>query len=83
MPSFPLAYAYPKGTRETRDLLRGRTYLFRKRAELLTHLQILNTQYNLAPFPKKLSFASNRAEMKVAERFADPSVRAIGFEGPA
>jgi transposase len=67
--TFPLAYAYPKGMRETRDLMRRRTYLVRKRAELLTHLQILNAQYNLAPFPKKLAFAANRIEMKVAERF--------------
>jgi transposase len=73
--NFPIAYAYPKGMRETRDLLRRRTYLVRKRAELLTHLQILNAQYNLAPFPKKLSFAANRVDMKVAERFADPSVQ--------
>ena len=73
--NFPLGYAYPKGMRETRDLLRRRTYLVRKRAELLTHLQILNAQYNLAPFPKKLSFAANRTEMNVAERFADPSVQ--------
>ncbi len=73
--TFPLAYAYPKGMRETRDLLRRRTYLVRKRAELMTHLQILNAQYNLAPFPKKLSFAANRAEMDVARRFADPSVQ--------
>jgi transposase len=73
--TFPLAYAYPKGMRETRDLLRRRTYLVRKRAELMTHLQILNSQYNLAPFPKKLSFAANRAEMDIAGRFADPSVQ--------
>jgi transposase len=73
--NFPLAYAYPKGMRETRDLLRRRTYLVRKRAELLTHLQILNAQYNLAPFPKKLSFAANRLEMNIAERFGDPSVQ--------
>jgi transposase len=73
--TFPLAYAYPKGMRATRDLLRRRTYLVRKRAELLTHLQILNAQYNLAPFPKKLSFAANRAELNIAERFADPSVQ--------
>jgi transposase len=73
--TFPLAYAYPKGMRETRDLLRRRTYLVRKRAELLTHLQILNAQYNLAPFPKKLAFAANRVEMQVAERFADASVQ--------
>jgi transposase len=73
--TFPLAYAYPKGMRETRDLLRRRTYLVRKRAELLTHLQILNRQYNLAPFSKKLSYAANRAELKIAERFANPSVQ--------
>jgi transposase len=73
--TFPLAYAYPQGMRETRDLLRRRTYLVRKRAELLTHVQILNSQYNLAPFPKKLSFAANREELRIAERFADPSVQ--------
>jgi transposase len=73
--NFPLAYAYPKGMRETRDLLRRRTYLVRQRAALFTHLQILNGQYNLPPFPKKLSFAANRLEMDVAARFADPSVQ--------
>ena len=31
---FPLAYVYPKGMRETRDLLRRRTFLVRQRAEL-------------------------------------------------
>src|SRR6202795_4671700 len=61
--------------RETRDLLRRRSHLVHKRAELFTHLQILNAQYNLAPFPKKLSFAANRAEMKVAEQFSDKSVQ--------
>ena len=73
--NFPTAYAYPKGMRETRDLLRRRTYLVRKRAELMTHLQILNAQYNLTPFPKKLSFAANREEMKIAEQFSDVSVQ--------
>jgi transposase len=73
--TFPLAYAYPKGMRETRDLLRRRTFLVRKRADFMTHLQILNSQYNLAPFAKKLSFAANRAEMDIAQRFTDPSVQ--------
>jgi transposase len=73
--TFPLAYAYPKGMRETRDLLRRRTYLVRKRAELLTHVQILNAQYNLTPFPKKLSFAANREAMTIAARFTGPSVQ--------
>jgi transposase len=73
--NFPRAYTYPKGMRETRDLLRRRTYFVRQRAALFTHLQILNSQYNLPPFPKKLSFAANRAELAVAECFPDPSVR--------
>jgi transposase len=73
--NFPTAYAYPKGMRETRDLLRRRTYLVRRRAELFTHLQILNAQYNLAPFPKKLSFAANREEMNIAAQFSDASVQ--------
>ncbi len=73
--NFPLAYVYPKGRRETRDLLRRRTYLVRQRSGLFTHLQILNGQYNLPPFPKKLSFAANRAELNIAERFADASVQ--------
>jgi transposase len=42
--NFPLAYVYPKGMRETRDLLRRRTYLVRERSALFTHLQILNGQ---------------------------------------
>src|SRR5712671_6715076 len=73
--NFPLAYVYPKGMRETRDLLRRRTWLVRHRAGLTTHLQILNAQYNLPPFPKKLSFAANRAEMDIPKRFSDESVQ--------
>jgi transposase len=73
--NFPLAYVYPKGMRETRDLLRRRMYLVHKRAELMTHLQILNSQYNLPPFRKKLSFAANRTAMQIDQRFSDPSVQ--------
>jgi hypothetical protein len=49
--NFPLAYVYPKGMRETRDLLRRRNFFVRQRSGLFTHLQILNSQYNLPPFP--------------------------------
>ncbi len=73
--NFPLAYVYPRGMRETRDLLRRRTYLVRQRSALFTHLQIRNGQYNLPPFPKKLSFAANRLELNIPERFADRSVQ--------
>ena len=73
--NFPLAYAYPKGMRETRDLLRRRMYLVHKRAELITHLEILNAQNNLPPFGKKLAYAANRAELNIPQRFSDPSVQ--------
>jgi transposase len=73
--NFPLSYTYPKGMRETRDLLRRRMYLVHKRAELITHLEILNAQNNLPPFGKKLAYAANRAALDIPQRFADPSVR--------
>jgi transposase len=71
----PQAYVYPRGMRETRDLLRRRTFLVRKRAEALVHLANTNSQYNLPPFAKKLAYAANREELNLPERFADPSVK--------
>src|SRR5262249_10074289 len=73
--NIPVAYIYPKGLRETRDLLRRRMHLVHKRAELITHIQILNAQNNLPEFGKKLIYAKNRAELKIAERFANPHVK--------
>jgi transposase len=73
--NFPIAYVYPKGLRETRDLLRRRMFLVRQRAHLIAHIQNTNSQYNLPVFGQKLVFAGNRAELNVAERFTDPSVR--------
>lgn len=52
--TFPVAYVYPQKMRSTRDLLRRRTYLTRKRAELLAHVQNTNHQYNLPDIKKKL-----------------------------
>src|SRR5262245_51046815 len=71
----PQAYVYPRGMRETRDLLRRRTYLVRRRAEALAHLVNTNSQYNLPPLAKKLCYAANRQELDLPARFADPSVR--------
>jgi hypothetical protein len=53
----PLAYAYPKGMRETRDLLRRRTHLVRTRGGLLTHVQIVNSQSTTCR-PSTSSFAT-------------------------
>jgi transposase len=73
--NLPIAYVYPKGMRETRDLLRRRLYLVRHRAEAIAHIQNTNSQYNLEPFGKKLKLFANREELNIASRFADPSVR--------
>lgn len=73
--NIPVAYVYPKGLRETRDLLRRRMHLVHQRAGLITHIQILNAQNNLPDFGKKLIYAKNRAELKIAERFLIPHVR--------
>jgi transposase len=68
----PQAYVYPADMRATRDLLRRRIHLMRKRAELLGHIQQTNSQYNLPDIGKKIAYKANRDG--VAERFADPAV---------
>jgi transposase len=69
----PQAYVYPTNMRATRDLLRRRMYLTRKRAELLAHIRNTNSQYNLPEIGKKLAYKANRDG--VAERFPDPAVQ--------
>jgi transposase len=69
----PQADVYPADMRATRDLLRRRMYLTRKRAELLAHIQNTNSQYNLPEIGKKLAYKANRDG--VAERFSDPAVQ--------
>jgi len=70
---FPLAYVYPAERRATRDLLRRRMYLMRQRADLLSHVQNTNSQYNLPELGKKIAYKANREG--VAERFPDPMVQ--------
>ena len=78
---FPMAYVYPRALRETRDLLRRRTFLVRQRAQFLTHIQNTNSQYNRPPLNKRLSYASNRADPDLVERFEFESVkRSIGAD---
>jgi transposase len=69
----PQAYVSPAEMRATRDLLRRRTHLMRKRADLLAHVQHTNSQYNLPEIGKKIAYKANRAG--VAERFDDPAVQ--------
>jgi transposase len=69
----PQAYVYPAGMRSTRDLLRRRLHLVRKRGQLLAHIQNTRAQYNLRAFEKRLAYPGNRDG--VVEHFPDPSVR--------
>jgi transposase len=69
----PQAYVYPAEMRATRDLLRRRMHFMRKRAELLTHVQNTNSQYNLPEIGRKIAYKTNRDG--VAERFAEPAVQ--------
>jgi transposase len=70
---FPIAYAYPAEMRGTRDLMRRRNYLVRRRADLMAHIQNSNSQWNLPEFGKKIAYHVHR--QGVAEQFADPAVR--------
>ncbi|HSF31554.1 MAG TPA: IS110 family transposase [Candidatus Tectomicrobia bacterium] len=68
----PKAYVYPAEMRATRDLLRRRTHLMHQRAELLSHVQHTNRQYNLPEIGTKIAYKANREG--VAERFDDSAV---------
>ena len=69
----PQAYVYPAAMRSTRDLIRRRLHLVRKRGQLLAHIQNTRAQYTLPAFEKRLAYPGNRDG--VVEHFPDPSVR--------
>lgn len=68
-----MAYVYPAKMRATRDLLRRRNHLMRKRAELYAHIQNTRHQYNLSDCLGRIAKPKNRAG--IVERFEDPSVQ--------
>jgi len=51
----PQAYVYPAAMRATRDLLRRRLHLVRKRGQLLAHIQNTRAQYNLPEFKRRIN----------------------------
>jgi transposase len=69
----PQASVSPAAMRATRDLLRRRMSLTRKRAELLAHSQNTNSQYTLPAIGKQLAYTAHRDG--VAERFPAPAVQ--------
>jgi len=71
--NLPKAYVYPPEMRATRDLLRRRLHLVRRRGNLLAHIQNTHHQYNLPTPTAKIAYKANREG--VAETFADPDAR--------
>jgi transposase len=69
----PQAYGYPAALRATRDLLRRRMPLMRKRAELLAHSQPTTSQYHRPELGQKIASNANRGG--VAERVPEPAVQ--------
>ena len=69
----PQSYVYPARMRATRDLLRRRNHLMRKRAELFAHIQNTRSQYNLPDPLGCIAKPQNREG--IVERFDDPSVQ--------
>jgi transposase len=69
----PQADVYPAARRATRDLLRRRMPLMRKRAALRTHSQNTNSPDNLPTIGKKIAYKTNRTG--VAARFPAPAVQ--------
>jgi transposase len=59
--------------RATRDLLRRRLHLVRKRGQLLAHIQMTNQAYNGPAFAKRIAYPGNREG--VAEHFEDRVVQ--------
>ncbi len=68
----PMAYVYPQRMRSTRDLMRRRNHLMRKRAELFAHTQNTASQYNLQVPLGRIAKPQNREGL--LDRFDDPSV---------
>ncbi len=69
----PQSYVYPERMRATRDLIRRRNHLVRKRAELIAHIQNTNNQYNLEETFGCLTYENHRSG--IAEKFNDPVVQ--------
>jgi transposase len=70
--AFPMAYVYPAGMRSTRDLLRRRNHLMRKRSELLRHIINTDSQHNLPSHGRSLLNPGNR--VCSLEKYKDPAV---------
>jgi transposase len=71
--NLPKAYVYPPEMRATRDLLRRRLHLVRRRGNLLAHIQNTHHQYNLPVPSAKIAYKANREG--VVDVFSEPDAR--------
>jgi transposase len=71
----PMSYVYPEKMRATRDLMRRRNHLMRKRAELLAHIQNTNSQYNLDESFGSISRPYQRRGRDIPGAFDHPAVK--------
>ncbi len=71
--TFPQSYVYPARMRSTRDLLRRRTFVMRRRSEALAHIHMTYQQYNLQPPQTRIRYAGNREGL--TDPFEDGSVK--------
>ncbi len=75
---FPVAYAYPREMRSSRDLLRRRHYLVRKRAGALAHLQNTCTQQGYLKIVKA-DVHRKSTRRSIPEFTPDPVLKQILF----
>ncbi len=71
--TLPYGYVYPREMRATRDLLRRRLHLVRRRGNLLAHVNNTHHQYNLERPSKNILYKSNREG--IAETFVKEDAR--------
>jgi transposase len=71
---FPLAYAYPKEMRATRDLLRRRHRLVSLRAEAYTHIQLIFTQQGILDIGTT-EVKSKKTRHTLLDKFAQPDLK--------
>ncbi len=71
--NLPKAYVYPPELRATRDLLRRRQHLVRRRGSLLAHVQNAHHQYNLPEPSARIAYKANREGVRAV--FDDDDAR--------
>jgi len=71
---YPLAYAYPAGIRELRDLLRERLRIVRLRSAAYTRLRLMSVQYGIA-LPEDFSIKRKADRRAMVERFTDSNTK--------